>query len=67
MADPNPMKPLNRIWWTIQWMALLCVPLLLFWWVIGTLTLGKFVISLVIPFGLLMSFSLIQDRVDRES
>ena len=45
-------------------MALLCIPLLLFWWAIGALSPWKILTSLLIPFALLMTFSLIKDRVD---
>ena len=67
MTRPDPMKPLPRIWWAIQWMALLCIPMLLFWWAIGALTPWKILTSLLIPFALLMTFSLIKDRLDEQS
>ena len=67
MPTKHPMKPLPRLWWTIQWMALLSIPLLLFWWAIGALTPWRVLTSLLIPVALLTTLSLIEDWVqDRD-
>lgn len=64
MTRPDPMKPWPRLWWAIQWMALLCIPLLLFWWAIEALTPWKILTSLLIPLTLLGTLSFIRDRIE---
>ena len=58
------MSWLEGLWGRGLWVLILCTPLLLFWWIVGTLTLNKIVISLMVPLILLESFWAIRKRID---